>query len=331
MPASLPTSLESLIAEAKTAVETWQDDDEPDKILDGVRDYFVRLSRGEYEEPLYWECAAEDCEAAGDLMGAIAAYRKMAEVGKEEFTSWKAIHAHGAIAGLLSLLGHQRQSLKERQTATKLARDESKIFYRSCLISEAYQYLKLNRLHSAERLIQSALSTYVEDDIDCLNYARLSILQGECCVRRKQVSDAREYLQEAWSYLEHLSASAIESGLDDEGSGVHDAYTAWWRVEAKRRKIAGDCSETEALEHVLARENKGAEGWHRLGWDVAVMQALLALANAYEKNGRLDDAQPLRLEAEEIRLRWHLPELRARQALLTRERNGARRLFGKRY
>jgi hypothetical protein len=87
MPSSLPASLQSRISEAKAAVETWQDEDEPDEILDGVRDYFVRLSRGEYDEPLYWECVAEDCEAAGDLMGAIAAYRKMAEVGKGEVTS----------------------------------------------------------------------------------------------------------------------------------------------------------------------------------------------------------------------------------------------------
>jgi tetratricopeptide (TPR) repeat protein len=330
MISTLPSSLRRRIDEAKRAVEQWQDDedDDSDKSVVSVRDFTQRLSQGEYDQPLYWECVAEDCEATGDFVAAIAAYRKMAEVGTSEFTSINAIRAHGAIAGLLSLLGQHRQALKECRNATALARGESKIFHRSGLIREAYQYLKLNRRRAAELSVRQALASFVENDIDGLNYARLKTLEAECCLRRNKLTDACDCLHEAWPHLEHFSKGATEAGLNDEGSGVNNAYAEWWKVEARRRKITGVGSETEALEQALARTKKGAEGWQRLGWDAAVMQALLILANAYEREGRLGDAESLRTEAEEIRLRWHLPTRPKHTSFLVRVRTRVRELLG---
>src|SRR6266480_8157551 len=74
----LPKSLQSLIACAKAAVSNWDvNEDADDSKMQAGHDWTVRLSRGEYEDYLYWECVAEDCEEAGDWSGAKSAYRRI--------------------------------------------------------------------------------------------------------------------------------------------------------------------------------------------------------------------------------------------------------------
>jgi hypothetical protein len=53
--------------------------------------------------------------------------------------------------------------------------------------------------------------------------------------------------------------------------------------------------------------------------------------NAYADERRLDDAEPLRTEAEEIRLRWHLQKRPEYAPLLSRVRAHFRQLFRKWY
>lgn len=61
----LPNSLREMIADAKAAVERWRDEtDEPEgelrDIVEAGKDWAVRLSKGDYDEDLYWGCVAQD-------------------------------------------------------------------------------------------------------------------------------------------------------------------------------------------------------------------------------------------------------------------------------
>ena len=77
----LPKSLQSMIADCQRAIANWDsDDDGDDPVVQSSRDWLEKLSRGEYEDQLYWECTAEDCEEAGDWKGALSAYRKIIDL-----------------------------------------------------------------------------------------------------------------------------------------------------------------------------------------------------------------------------------------------------------
>jgi hypothetical protein len=79
--ADMPQSLQRMIADAGQQVERWvdvSDDNVDDTVVAATRDWAVRLSRGEYDEDLYWECVAEDCERAGDFSdGGCATVRRL--------------------------------------------------------------------------------------------------------------------------------------------------------------------------------------------------------------------------------------------------------------
>lgn len=156
--------------------------------------------------------------------------------------------------------------------------------------------------------MKQGLASFTEEDIDSLNYANLKILEAACYLKRRSPALAVSSLDEAWNYLEAISQIGRDVGLDDEGSGIHSAYAAWWRMEAKRRRLAGEGeTEIEALEQGLSRTRRGAAGWQRIGWDAAIMRALNALADALERRSQITEANQARTEAEEIRRQWRLP------------------------
>src|SRR5947207_15625531 len=101
--AELPKSLQSMIEDAKRAVAHWDPrEDEGDPILQAGRDWTLRLSRGEFEDDLYWECIAEDREEVGDWKGALSAYRRIVDLHDLNGTGYsKAYSAMGAVQRLL--------------------------------------------------------------------------------------------------------------------------------------------------------------------------------------------------------------------------------------
>lgn len=115
IPSELPKSLQAMIADAKTAIANWDpNEDADDHILQGVRDWTLRLSQGEYDDNMYWECVAEDCEENGDWEGAITAYRRILDPQPSGFDHWKACLD---IAFIYNLLGDSKAALRYYQRA----------------------------------------------------------------------------------------------------------------------------------------------------------------------------------------------------------------------
>lgn len=114
-------------------------------------------------------------------------------------------------------------------------------------------------------------------------------------------------MSEAWSILEGQRAISEQWGTD-LGSGVHSAYSRWWRIEARRRRFSGQAeSEIVAWQNSLDQARRGAAGWNRLGWDIAIIRALESLAEANSRNGQQQECVSARTEAATLRNRWHLP------------------------
>jgi tetratricopeptide (TPR) repeat protein len=305
----LPKNLRSLIADAKAAVERWEDDaDEPetdDEILNASKEWTVRLSQGEYEADLYWKCVAEDCEEAGNWDGAKAAYRKLLSLNPDSFTQ---AFAYSSLASLCSILGEHKQALVYHHAASASERNKiSNILYRRYLVDEASQLLRMGRIRAARRLASRGLATIEIGNEDNLNLVLLKMIVAHCQLKQRESIKAGELLSEAWSILEALRATSEQWGTEI-GCGVHSAYSRWWRLEAQRRQFAGQAeAEIEAWQNSLDHVRRGAVGWDRIGWDISIVRALELLADAYERNGRINECVEARTEAGKIRDRWHLP------------------------
>jgi tetratricopeptide (TPR) repeat protein len=289
------------MADARESLERWERepidfDDEQEAAW--LRDWTLRLSRGDVDEDLYWKCVAEDCEREGDWEGAIAAYDKvLAAADSHPFSP------HANIGVILSLLGRHEEALERYRLAVKqLATEEVPIFYRVALADEACQLLSMGRARAAQRVVEAAIRTFEEETEDGLGLARTVTLRACCALERKDLTTALEALNAAWSMLEDLQQ--VYPG----GSGVHHTAALWWRAEAKRRQLAGEtATEIEAWEQAVKEVKAAAEGWDRLGCDANVMRRLLNLADAYERHGRTDEATRSRRAAETLRAKWHLP------------------------
>lgn len=292
-----------MIADCAATVSRWEA--EGREVEDGD-EYFIRLSRGEYDEQLYTECVAEDCEVDGDWDGAKEAYNKVLAHADDNFTARKALVA---LAHIHALLNEDRPALAYYRRASRLLRrDESRIFYRSCLVAEGRQLMSMGRVWATQRCVRRGFATFESGHEDYLNYANLLTLRAACELARRRAAAAEFSLREAWQALEQLSEIRRNIGLEDEGSGVHAAYATWWKTEGVRRSLVGDMAgEVEAAQHAVDRMRRGAKGWDNLAWNAGVMRALQRLADAYERNNQRNDAAQSRSEAEELRVRWHLP------------------------
>lgn len=309
-----PKSLQAMIADAQQALASWDDDPEDaddEGCLAAAKEWTARLGRGEYDQKLYWECVAEDCEAEANWEGAKQAYQRVIELeasGEGGFLS-----AHSDLAGLHFLLGDRRQALKHARLSRKLlsGRLES-IVLRCAIVREVWLLLQMGWTVAARRLVTRGLNSFDDESNDCLGYATLQTLWAACDVAERRPADANESLQIAWSYLESLRQSFDAEGLAETASGLQGAIAMWHRVEAERRRLSGDAEgEVEAWQKALACSRLAATGWNRVSWDAAVMRALYTLSDAQRRVGRFNDAAATHAEAEEIRNRWQLPVVEA--------------------
>jgi tetratricopeptide (TPR) repeat protein len=151
---TLPRNLEHLISEARRVVgEREPDSYEPDQdeVIEAVDDWLEKLSRGEFDQALYWQYQGEDCEEDGDWQEALEAYQKiLEETESSDFEAWQ---AHGWLARLYEMLGEDEMSLKHLQAATQIQRTDGGGFYALSIVSEAWYYLRKGDWRKAESLL----------------------------------------------------------------------------------------------------------------------------------------------------------------------------------
>jgi tetratricopeptide (TPR) repeat protein len=272
-----------------------------------MKQWTERLSRGEYDEHLYWECFAEDCELAGDWDAAQDAYRRVLDLPHVD--DIYVMQAHGRLGGLHALWGDDARALPHFHAATqRMRRDAGGILYRHCASAEAALLLRMGRIRRARRLLDRAFASFEPEHGDILSYARLHALRADCRLELGDVAAAQADLDIARCALTRLSELHGDAAADGEGSGVHAAYSHWWHVEAKRRRhIEAGESELEAWEHSVDRARRAAVGWHSVHWDASILKALVRLAAAYDRHARSTDAAHARAQADALRCQWRLP------------------------
>jgi tetratricopeptide (TPR) repeat protein len=308
--AELPRRLQDLIADAQRSLESWESEpaSEPDEIFDGVKEWTARLARGEYDQHLYWECAAEDCERAGDFPRAIAAYERVVATAKD--SSISRMQARFDLALLHAL---QRDDLGAsrccRRALVELEDDDSKIFLRLCLSRVASDDVLNGRLRAAGRKIARGLATFDGEDSDALGYAQLHIAWADCDLASGDGAAAQKSLKAAWEALEQL-VDSMRPWINETGpaSGVEAALAAWWTVEARRRREAGEAAEAiAAWQHAVEHCRRGGAGRDNLAWNSSLTRTLRRLADACERHDRVEEAAEARAQAEAIAAQWHLP------------------------
>jgi tetratricopeptide (TPR) repeat protein len=306
--AELPKSLQSLIGDAKAAIADWgstEDADDPE-LMQFMRDWTERLSRGEFEDYLYWECVAEDCEELGDWEGAKAAYSNILDGPSIHY--WKALSTLGS---LQHMLGEHDAALKSFASAAKSELPKGSVLWRHTIVKQAWQLLLMARVRQAQRLTRSGLSTLPRCSDDYLGQAKLYIAAAACHLASNKTEAAQKALSQAWELLESLRATLEVHDQMHDALGVHYTYGVWWRVEATRRRLSGEGGqEIAALECAVekARFCAGPSGWPRWDFDLELMRTLVELTAAFERQGRTQEAAATRAEAEALRIRRHFPE-----------------------
>lgn len=165
----------------------------------------------------------------------------------------------------------------------------------------------MGRVRAAKRLASRGLATLDAESFDYLNLARLKVIVAACEFEQREFVKARESLSEAWSVLEGLRANNEQLGTG-LGSGIHATYSRWWRLEAMRHQLEGrKDSEIEAWQNCADHAKHAAAGWNRLHRAILVMRALDSLAEAYSRNGRVNECNETREAAEKLRDKWNLP------------------------
>lgn len=303
--AELPQSLQSLIAEAKAAIENWDPgEDDDDEVLQGARQWMVRLSHGEFDEELYLRCVADDCEESGDWEGAKIACQRVLERCNHEADHWL---AYTRLASLQRLLGEDDAALASYALATGTAQAFSVIAWRGAVVHEALQQFRMDRIGAAHKLIKRGLASFDNTFADELGQAKLLIVAAYCQLAWSKTRAGQKSLQQAWDFLER-TRETLEANY---ALGVRATYGWWWRIEAVRRRLERDNdSELEALTRALEEANycAGPSGWPRYDFDLVLMHTLLELAAAYDRHGKLAESAASRSQADEIRIRRHFPD-----------------------
>jgi tetratricopeptide (TPR) repeat protein len=309
--AELPKKLQSMFADARAAVDGWQpDDDDDDPILRSTKEWLLRLSRGEYDDRQYWECAAEDCEEEGDWLGAIDAYRKVVELPK--LSSIYVARAHKSIGFLQSLLGDERAALKSYQTAVANVRNDVPALQRTFIGNEIAQLLHMGRVRRAQKLVQQELTRHNPESPNYLGMALLLIRSAQCDLARRRLVEARQSLDCATAWLDaSLESFRSVSGDPDIPAGIRTAQVVWWFMEASRRRLAGEGeAEIEAMQRAIAESRLcfDAHGWQAVWDDLRLMIGLEKIADAYDRQGKPAEAATARAEANDIFVRRRYPE-----------------------
>jgi tetratricopeptide (TPR) repeat protein len=328
--AELPKALQSMIADAKKAVDSWQpNDDGDDPGMRAAYDWTLRLSRGEYDDRQYWECAAQDCEEAGDWLGAIAAYRKIVEIPK--LFSLYLTKAHTSIGMVQCLLGDDRAALKSYRTAVSSVKDDVSVLQRTFIGNEIAQLLRMGQIRRARKLVQRGIASHSDESAGHFGMAMLLIRSAKCDLADGKLIEARQSLDCASQWLDAILQWFRSVSEDLEiPPGIRSAQVVWWFTEAERRRLAGEGeSEIGALQRAIeeARLCFDACGWQVVWDDLRLMYVLDEIADAYDRHGKTAEANTARVEANEIFNRRHFPESAKRRE--RRDRNLWKSLFKK--
>jgi tetratricopeptide (TPR) repeat protein len=307
----LPKSLQQMIADCRNAVANWDPkEDADDPFLKSAHDWTLRLSRGEYEAHVYWECVADDCEEVGDWEGALSAYRRILDISDQLGTTHS--KTFSAIAAIQRLCGDDEAALRSYRSASAEVAKHSRVMGRARCINEASQLIRLGRIRRARKLIRRALTSRQGEFVDHLGTARLLIALAKCELACDKLVDAAQSLQIAWEWLDALVQSYADGAESmRQAAGIHLAYATWWSTEAKRRRIAreGD-AEIEALRNAIEKVRLCFSpcGWQAPWHDLTLMNLLLQLADAYDRHGMSADSAVSRDESESIFAKRRFPE-----------------------
>ncbi|HEX3599743.1 MAG TPA: hypothetical protein VHU84_06340 [Lacipirellulaceae bacterium] len=309
--AELPKALQSMIADAKKVADEWQpDEDGDDPVMRAANDWVLRLSRGEFDDRQYWECAAEDCEEVGDWLGAIAAYRKMVEI--PDLFSLYLAKAHKSIGMVQGLLGDDRAALKSYRTAVSNVKDDVPVLQRTFIGNEIAQLLRMGQIRRARKLVRRGIASHSDESFNHFGMAMLLIQSAKCDLADGKLIEARQSLDCASQWLDALLQSFRSVSEDLEiPPGIRSAQVVWWFTEAERRRLAGEGeSEIEALQRAIeeARLCFDPQGWQGIWDDLRLMYLLDQIADAYDRHGKPVEANTARFEVDEIFNRRHFPE-----------------------
>jgi hypothetical protein len=307
--AALPKRLQSMIVECQQVIANWQSEEGGDDPMDqSMKDWALRISRGEFDDCQYWQSVAEEHEENGDWASATNAY---AEILKSPTTSeFDRGRAHSWIGQIQGLWGDNGAALNSYSLASQLAKQGSIVMWRCYIVCEIRCLQRMGEIDGAFELTKLALAEPIYDLVDHLGIARLIIAGAECEIANQNLHSAGEALQGAWQWLDAMVSSFGEDEARD-AKGVQATYANWWCAEADRCRLARDVqSEISALGQ--AREKAELcffpDGWQGPWDDLRMMKIMLRTAEAYERGARPDEARAARDEADTIFVRRKFPE-----------------------
>jgi tetratricopeptide (TPR) repeat protein len=308
-----PRSLQAMILEAQAAMSqpkrAKEADDECESILTSADAWFERLARGEYEQILYWRCAAEDCEEAGDWAGAIQAHRQI--LTSPDASDVDRSQAHSEIAMVQRVLGDDENARESYHLASTLARPLTDVLCRHYSCNEATQLCRMGCADEARQLIDEALAAHQEAlSVDHLGMGRMLIVLAKCEMAKAELQSARESLELAWEWLESLRQAYESEECLKDAVGVGSALAVWWQVSAELYQLNDD-NDAAIMALCKARDlaTRCAEhsGWSRYDFDFYQMNVLIKLVAAYAKGDRFEKASEVMKKAIEIRVRRKFP------------------------
>lgn len=299
-----------MIAECQRAIADWETEEEGhDPDAEFVKDWTLRLSQGEYEDRLYWECVAEEHEENGDWQSAIDAYREIIKLPTASL--FEQCKVHSSIGQIQRLLGDNTAALDSYSLVSAKAQQECTAVRQHFAAGEIWQRLHMGEIGAARKLIRQALPEYGGESGDYLGVARLLTMGASCEIIDENPDDAGYALQQALQWLEAAQDLFRDEESMRDAKGIHLGYANWWSVEANRCQINGDIhSEIFALEQ--AREKTelcfDPDGWQVPWDDLRLMNILLRLSNAYVRDGKPGEAASARKEADTIFARRKFPD-----------------------
>src|SRR5262249_18535368 len=139
-----------------------------------MHEWTLRLSRGEYQEDLYWECIAEEREERGEWNAAIDAYRKILDLSDASY--FELCKAHVSIGTLQALLWQDAAALASFRAVSSIctANDSSLILWRFYVRHEISQLLRTGHTRRARKLIDCALVANFDEEV--VNYLTMADL-----------------------------------------------------------------------------------------------------------------------------------------------------------